>query len=308
MDESIVLNDGIALNDSVVVNDHIVVNGHIASSLDVRDRSVAYGHGVFETMRLHDGQFPLWQFHRQRLAKGLAVLGIPFDESLVDGCLQKLLTHCPPMGVVKLTVTAGITGRGYAIQQTLEPTVVAMWLPIPAYPDLSVCLHICRYQLPENPVLAGIKHLNRLDQILAAREISEGFDLAEGSENGMSGTVPLLLDTSSRVVEALSHNIFVLSDGKWLTPALDRCGVEGVMRALLLEEVIGEAGQTATISNFGVDLLLSAREVFICNSVMGILPVSRLTGRESNYNSHYCHNQTDMINKSLREMYPCYAV
>ena len=268
-----------------------VVNGEPCDTIEVGDRGLAYGHGVFETIKYAGGGFPLWHYHARRLRRGLDILRIPCEDSRVRASLDQVRERCPRDGVVKLTVTAGTAGRGYAVSGALSPTVIARWFPAAAPDRAPVELAVSGYRLPVNPALAGIKHLNRLDQVLAASDAPTGFQ-------------PLLLDVTGRVVETLSHNIFVLHRGWWLTPALDRCGVEGVMRAVLLEQVFTEAGAEVSVDDFDLDVLSGADEVFICNSVDGIRPVTAIAGRGSGYGSV----ETGKIMAKLAEVHPCFTV
>jgi 4-amino-4-deoxychorismate lyase len=268
----------------------IVIDGEVGGLLDARDRGLAYGHGVFETMKLVAGQLPLWRYHEARLIQGLTTLGIPWDPVAVNSTLVKLLSLCSDRGVVKLTVTAGVSGRGYTIPDSLTPTIIAQCLP-PAPSQQTLRLQISDYRLPLNPVLAGLKHLNRLDQVMASRNVAAGF-------------LPLLLDAQDRVVEALSHNIFVYHGGRWLTPDLLSCGVAGVMRALLLKEVFPAVGLDAEVCTLDIDSLRGADELFVCNSIMGVQSVSEV----ADLNTYRKGRATELIRRQLARMYPCFSV
>ncbi len=269
----------------------IVIDGEVGHFLDVRDRGLAYGHGLFETMVLAEGQLPLWRYHEARLIRGLTTLGIPWNPAAVSSTLAKLLGLCNPQGVVKLTVTAGVSGRGYAIPEPLTPTIIAQWSPPATGCQSAVKLQLSDYRLPLNPVLAGLKHLNRLDQVMASRSTAAGY-------------LPLLLDTQDLVVEALSHNVFVYHGGRWLTPDLRACGVAGVMRDLLLTEVLPAMGLQAEICTLDMDSLMGADELFVCNSVMGVQRVSEIADTRI----FPMHSATDRIRKQMARMYPCFTV
>ena len=266
-----------------------VINGQLQTALDVRDRGLAYGHGVFETALLAAGEIPLWHFHSARLARGLEVLRISCRPADVATSLDKLVAACPGDGIVRLTVTAGVAARGYRVVEPLTPAVIAQWFPLPARRPRTVRLAISPHRLPLNPVLAGLKHLNRLDQVLAAAQAPVDCE-------------PLLLDREGRVVEALSHNLFVLAGDRWLTPSLENCGVAGVMRSLLLERVFGDVGETVAVTDLDRQTLAGAAEVFICNSVAGVVPVTALAGMETDYG----RTRTDIIRHRLAEVFPCF--
>jgi 4-amino-4-deoxychorismate lyase len=263
------------------------INGAAGDSLSSHDRGLAYGHGVFETMRLGSGDIPLRAHHLARLAEGLRQLAIPCDPGAIEAQLLALLPAMPADGTVKLVVTAGIGPRGYRPAARGHPSVIVHWYP-PAAPVASARLRPCEYRLPVNPRLAGIKHLNRLDQVLAATELAEG-------EQG------LLMDVDDRVIEALSHNLFALIDGQWRTPRLDRCGVAGVMRRYLLDTLLGE--ERAVESTLTLAQLADADEMFICNAVAGIVPVAAIVG-VANWRSH---PRSDGLRRRLAERLPCFA-
>ena len=273
------------------------VDGEPQASLALSDRGLNYGHGVFETMALFAGQLPLWRYHCQRLAEGADRLGIRFDLPRLNAYRQQALSAFPAEGLVKLLLTAGIGQRGYR-QQTPSSSYVLQYFPLAgAVAPGPARLQLCQYALPHNIQLAGIKHLNRLDQVLAAAELHDGFD-------------GLLLDVDGHVIEALSRNIFLFDGQQWLTPALSLCGVAGVMRRLLCEQIIPDIGQDVVIKPITLPELLAASEVFVCNSVRGIQPVCELLGR-----GHWLTareegrvTETKKVIDQLTRAYPCFAV
>ncbi|OUS13007.1 aminodeoxychorismate lyase [Gammaproteobacteria bacterium 53_120_T64] len=272
------------------------VDGKPQAALALNDRGLNYGHGVFETMRLSAGQLPLWHYHCQRLSEGAERLGIALDLPRLQAYLQQALAAFPAAGIVKLLLTAGVGPRGYR-QQDQASSYVLQYFPLaPVVEPAAVRLQICQYTLPHNARLAGIKHLNRLDQVLAAAELDAGFD-------------GLLLDVAGDVVEALSSNVFIFDGRRWLTPALTLCGVAGVMRRLLCEKIIPEFGHKVVIQALPLNSLLKAEEIFVCNSVQGVQPVSELVGeaRWSAGSSQLPGSETQKVIASLAEVYPCFA-
>lgn len=256
-----------------------LVNGIASDCIPVSDRGLAYGHGVFETVRIHRGQAPLWERHLSRLQHGASRLRIPLDNVL--SCLEiwrdELLQQAHPdsvrerCGVLKLVVTGGTGERGYALPAQALPAVIMTWQPGRAVQAPSPArLRVCTQRLAHQPTLAGIKHLNRLEQVLARAEW-RGPEWDEG----------ITLDHDGAVVECTSSNLFMLRQGQWYTPALERAGVAGVMRDLLLTEVIPACGQACLVMDgLSVDDLERADEVFICNAVMGVRPVAELELRQ----------------------------
>ena len=269
------------------------VDGKPQDSLSLQDRGLNYGHGLFETMRLSAGQLPLWTYHRQRLGIGADKVSISLDSTRLEAYLQQALEAFPADGMVKLLLTAGIGPRGYR-QQNPSSSYVLQYFPLPAVTEFkAVRLQRCQYVLPHNAQLAGIKHLNRLDQVLAAAELKDGFD-------------GLQLDVDGHVVEALSSNIFLFDGSTWLTPKLNLCGVEGVMRRLLCEEIIPGLGQQVAIGPVEMDGLINAQEVFLCNSVRGIQPVRELEGLVR-WSFESSGVETAKVIAQLAQTYPCFT-
>lgn len=259
-------------NSNLETNLLATVNGVASGSLQIQDRGASYGQGLFETMLYNSGTVPLWQRHRDRLLADSAVLGIPVSDQLLADNLSALVAILKQQsianGVIKITVTAGSGGRGYASPETVIPEVICQLWPLPENllrdRQQGVELRQCDYRLPINPVLAGIKHLNRLDQVLARREWgSEYYDA-------------VMYDQHNRLVETTCANIFVKTAEGWATPLLDQAGVRGVMRGLLLEELFIQSGISVTETEIGRDQLASAGEIFICSSIRGVIPVIKI--------------------------------
>lgn len=231
-----------------------------------RDRGLAYGDGLFETIAVRRGQPRLLERHLQRLATGCQRLRIPCDIDQLDAEIRAYAALLGE-GVAKLLLTRGDGLRGYAPPAEPEVRRLLLGSPAPAYPtvhaDEGIVLYPCATRLACQPLLAGLKHLNRLEQVLARAEWS-GNEYAEG----------LMLDQEGRPIEGVFSNLFLVHAGRLLTPALDRCGVAGVMRGLILD-VAAREGFEAEVLPLSLDDLLQADEVFLCNSQFGIWPVRR---------------------------------
>ncbi|WP_108471362.1 aminodeoxychorismate lyase [Rhodanobacter thiooxydans] len=245
----------------------MLVDGVAAAQVSVLDRGLAYGDGLFESIRLVGTVAPLWPRHMQRLAEGCVRLRIPAPDP-AQLWHEALQVSCGmAASVLRITVTRGPGERGYALPASPQPTrVVAAFVPPPVAAEAyaqGVRLRVCNIQLAEQPLLAGIKHLNRLEQVLARAEWNDPA-IAEG----------VLLDSHGRVISATMANLFALVDDEWLTPSLDRCGVAGVARA----EVLAACPQ-ARIGELTLAALRGASEVFLSSSVRGILPVRSLDER-----------------------------
>jgi 4-amino-4-deoxychorismate lyase len=228
---------------------------------DPADRGLAYGDGLFETIRVHEGEPVWWPAHLARLAQGAARLGIaaPAGDWL-RAEVDALLAGQGGVGVLKLVLTRGVGGRGYRAADDLAPTLVLSRHPLPPAADGPLVLRWCRLRMALQPALAGLKHLNRLEQVLARAEWRD-----EAIHEG------LLLDAAGRVACATAANVFARIDGRWLTPKVDECGVAGVARAWVLANVSGAAEATLRPED-----LRRADSLFLCNAVRGILPVGRL--------------------------------
>lgn len=251
------------------------VNGKAASALSVQDRGLAYGDGLFETMRLEASQIPLWSLHSDRLSQSCERLRIPLDTPRLQTDLDILLADAARQsvtrGVVKLIITRGSGGRGYRAEPGLSPNHITSLSPLPSIrADLveeGVRVHLCQHRLPDNPLLAGIKHLNKLDYVMACQEWL-GEDFQEG----------LLLNQRGQVIEACSRNVFVVHNGLLFTPHLEQAGVAGILRRRIMEKYAAVLGMSVKESDIDLEILAGADEVFLTNSVTGVWPVRELVG------------------------------
>ena len=249
----------------------MLINGEPAGVLSALDRGLAYGDGLFESIRFVGAAAPLWPRHMQRLVESCRRLRMPAQDPARLWREALEVARGMPQSVVRITLTRGVGERGYALPVSPQTTrVVAAFAPPQLAHEayaLGVRMRVCDIRLAEQPLLAGMKHLNRLEQVLARAEWSEqAIDaaIAEG----------VLCDQHGRVISATMANLFALIDGVLLTPALDRCGVAGVARA----EVLAAYPQART-AELTLDALLGASEIFLSSSVRGILPVQSLGDR-----------------------------
>jgi 4-amino-4-deoxychorismate lyase len=244
-----------------------LVDGIDTDTVSSRNRGLHYGDGLFETMAVADGTPLLWDRHLRRLAHGAARLGIALPPADVLLAEARRLCTGHRRAVLKLIITRGVAGRGYAPASGAEPTRVLSLFPWPDYPvaygeeGAQVC--VCRTRLGGNPALAGIKHLNRLEQVLARAELSDIY--AEG----------LMLDEDDRVIEGTVSNLFAVINGVLTTPDLTRCGIAGIMRELIIEQARDILGSCRIQDVTRVEVA-QATEVFLTNSLIGIWPVRRI--------------------------------
>ena len=203
-------------------------------------------------------------WRRRGVVRGARVLGIPVpNRAWLEVELGVLLPAAPPRAVLKLILSRGAGGRGYAVDDPIEPTLALSVHPAPAPLPGPMTVRWCDTRLAIQPALAGLKHLNRLEQVLARAEWRDPR-IHDG----------LMLDTDGRVACATSANVFALIDGRWRTPPVTQRGVAGVARAWVLANE-----PTAEIAELTRDEVESAQALFLCNAVRGILPVGRLGTR-----------------------------
>jgi len=242
-----------------------LVDGEIADRVSVADRGLLYGDGLFETLAVMQGMPRFWQGHVDRLAAGCEQLGL--SQTPQEILLREVQTVSAGQRrcVVKIIVTRGTSGRGYAPEADARGNRIVCSWPWPHDPgalvETGIRTRICKLRLGVQPQLAGLKHLNRLEQVLArsewtARTIHEG----------------ILLDLDDYVVSAISSNLFLVQGGRLLTPRMDRCGVRGVMRSAILAAFRDRCERR----RITLDMLPEADEVFVCNAVRGIFPVTRI--------------------------------
>jgi 4-amino-4-deoxychorismate lyase len=241
------------------------------AAVSVLDRCLHYGDGLFETIACESGRPRLLERHLQRLAAGCERLGLACGDGVELAREARELAAGTSRAVVKLLLTRGVSvARGYAStgsERTLRIALRYAWPAVdPQQAGEGIRVRRATLRLGENPALAGIKHCNRLEQVLARREWSDP-DIAEA----------LLYSTSGALVSGTMSNVFLVRGSKMLTPCLDRCGVAGVMRGLVLE-IASAAGISAEQRRLDAADLAAAEELFLTNALTGIRPVRQLDG------------------------------
>jgi 4-amino-4-deoxychorismate lyase len=248
----------------------MLVNGQPSHQIPADDRGFQYGDGLFETALLVGGRVRFLDEHCQRLLTGCARLAItpPDQPTLLREIAQ--VTADADRGVLKIIVTRGAGGRGYRPSGAMSSNRVVALHPFNPALQGALRLRWCDIRLGRNARLAGIKHLNRLEQVLAQSEWRE----AEADEG-------LMLDTEGEVVCATSANVFVVRDGALVTPDLRFCGVQGVMRAQVIKAAAKLKLALSEEPLWPHDLA-TASEVFITNAVRGIRSVASLDSLQWN--------------------------
>ena len=235
------------------------------------DRGLEFGDGLFETLAVAGGAPRLLERHLARLAAGCVRLGLTAPEPAQLDSELKAAAREPGVGVLKLIVTRGTGGRGYAAAAAAPARRTLAALPSRERPEAwardGVEVRMCATRLAEQPALAGLKHLNRLEQVLARREWSDAA-VAEG----------LMCDVHGRLVCGTMSNVILALDNELVTPALTRCGVAGVMRAALIA-ALAAAGLAVHERDVDPAELAAAGELFLSNALIGVWPVRRLGAR-----------------------------
>ncbi|MFU8788043.1 MAG: aminodeoxychorismate lyase [Methylobacter sp.] len=248
----------------------VLINGESRTSIESADRGFQYGDGLFETIEVRNGQPVFFKRHLQRLNAGCHRLHIPVpDAQLLSLEAGELCSRMDSVrAVLKIIVTRGSGGRGYRQPDSIQPTRVLSLHPYPDYPqaysEQGIVVRFCSSRLGLNPGLAGIKHLNRLEQVMARIEWDDPA-ISEG----------LMLDINGHVIEGTMSNLFYAKNNRLYTAALTHAGVAGVMRGIIMQ-LAAEHEAPVIEHNFTPDELLSADEIVVCNSIIGIWPVKQI--------------------------------
>ncbi len=240
-----------------------IVNGSFDYAISPLDRGFAYGDGVFRTMIVRNGLPECWPQHYQKLVADCAAINIvcPSAELLISD-LQLLFTEQEiaddSVTVVKIIITRGEGERGYAPPAITSPLRVMIKTDMPTYPneyfDEGVDLHICKTTLATQPLLAGVKHLNRLENVLARMEWTDP-NIVDG----------MMLDSDQHVIECTSANIFICNGNTLTTPSLDLCGIAGITRQRVMD-LAHLIGLSIKVESFKLEQLFAADAVIITNS------------------------------------------
>ena len=249
----------------------MLINGRPGESVSALDRGLHYGDGLFETLAVVSGEPALWKRHMRRLESGCRRLAIPLPDLdlLASECRRLIGTR--QLGVLKILLTRGAGGRGYRAPAEPEPTRIVAFHSWPGYPRIwwreGIRLRVCSTRLGDSLALVGLKHLNRLEQVLARAEW-EDPEIAEG----------VMLDSAGHPVEGTMTNLFLMRKGALFTPDLNRCGVSGVMREVVME-VARERGMAVSEATLELQDLEEADALLVTNSLIGIWPVRELQRR-----------------------------
>jgi 4-amino-4-deoxychorismate lyase len=246
----------------------ILINGEEIDTVSANDRGFQYGDGLFETLEVINGQPVFLEQHLLRLSAGCSRLNIPSPDTkqLTDEC--GFVCQQAKQAVLKIIITRGSGGRGYRQPETLQPTRVISLHPCPEhvsnFAEQGIKARFCDTRLGLNPALAGIKHLNRLEQVMARAEWDDPL-----AQEG------IMLDINNHVIEGTMSNLFYVKDGMIYTASLALSGVAGVMRGII--KSLATKHNLALIErDYSKEALLAADEAFVCNSIIGIWPIKQI--------------------------------
>lgn len=249
----------------------IWLDGAPATSLPLPDRGLDFGDGLFETLLLKDGRALFADLHAARLRRGCERLALP-------DCVERFLHDIESFGAgpaavypwvaLRATVTRGAGPRGYAPPTDATPRILLSATPMGR--DALVQLPPARavevdHKLSLQPALAGIKHLNRLEQVIIANEVRDA-----GADEG------IVYDRKGRLVCVASGNIFLVIDGVLHTPELGDCGIAGTRRQLIIEWLAPALGLEVVVRELRREDLLCAEAAFMSNSLVGIRTLGKV--------------------------------
>jgi 4-amino-4-deoxychorismate lyase len=252
--------------------ERVLVNGTPDPQVSPFDRALHFGDGLFETIACRHGLPRFLSLHLERLQLGCDRLGIEpgnLDEARAE---ISALAREVDAAIVKVVLTRGTAiARGYGVTGREKATRITFryaWPPETLTESQDgVRVRTATLRLGENPALAGLKHCNRLEQVMARREWTDPA-IAES----------LLFSSSGRLVSGTMSNVFIVEGSRLRTPRLDLCGVAGVMRRVVLREA-ERAGIAVQEDMLGVDDVRNASELFLTNARIGIWPLRELDGR-----------------------------
>ncbi|AZZ97792.1 aminodeoxychorismate lyase [Pseudoalteromonas sp. R3] len=234
-----------------------------------RDRGLNYGDGFFTTVKISAGQLERWEGHLKRLAQCASALYFPELDlrALTEQC--ECAARDTNEGVLKVVITRGEGGRGYGLPEEPQITIVVSLTAYPAHYNRwredGISLAKSDVRLGHQPILAGLKTLNRLEQVLI-------------KQNAASKTTDdvLVMDLQGMVIESSAANILICKDKHWYTPDLSLCGIQGVYLSSLQQY------NPITTTSLSLESVYAADAVYLCNSLMGLVPVHQID------TYHYC--------------------
>ena len=244
-----------------------LINGVTSEFIDVTDRGLSYGDGLFETLLYKDGMCQCWDMHLIRMKAGADKLNIAFPGApcFLDDVSRLVKSAKSQNLIIKLMLTRGPDDRGYGVKEKSSPNRITSIHPYHAIAELTrgIKAIICKQTVSTNSGLAGIKHLNRLENVIARNEWRDEYH--EG----------IMLDDDNNVIEGTMSNLFIIKENQLFTPDLSRSGVSGIMRQNILN-IANKENMSVTVKPLSLDELFDADACFVSNSIIGIWPILSL--------------------------------
>lgn len=244
------------------------VDGQLADTISISDRGLAYGDGCFTTALVMNGAVAMLPQHLNRLIRQSKQLGLPSVDLATLKVTIANLSAGISIGIIKVIITCGSGGRGYSRIGAEQAKVIVSLHDYPKhYPQWQkdgISVGISEQKLGINPMLAGLKHLNRLEQVMLRAELDKR------SEDDL-----LACDINNNVIECCSANVFWLKAKQWHTPILSGAGVAGLMRDKILlnyPDIIP--------ASYAIESLNNIDAMFISNAILGIVPVKAFNGQQ----------------------------
>jgi 4-amino-4-deoxychorismate lyase len=243
-----------------------LINGAPGETVSIHDRGFTYGDGLFETIAVRNSKPRFIDYHMERLLESCRRLGIPYPTGVADEVFD-IADGCA-FGTVKIILTRGVGTRAYSPPEQTTPTriigLIASQPPSRVAYESGITVRFCQANISTNSTLAGIKTLGRLEQVVARSEWQD-MRIREG----------LMCSDDGRVISGTMTNLFFVDDGTLCTPDLARCGINGVMRRVVMEQARLCGLHCDEVDIYAKDLR-GMDEIFLTNSLIGIWPVSQL--------------------------------
>lgn len=252
---------------------HSMLNGIFNAPISVMDRGLAYGDGVFTTIAWRNGCIEFVTEHIQRLERDTAALAVQIDKELlaneVVDFINLLEQEKIKEGVIKIILTRQATTRGYFSEKNTPANRLLIWQPLPEnireLQARGINLTVCKQRLSKSN-LAGVKHLNRLEQVLARQEWQTKIDSLVVHDG-------IMLDQNNKIVETTKANIFWRKGNVFYTPMLDISGITGIVRQKVID-ILQSMSHRVELGHYDIEQVLEADEIFTTNCLMHVLPVN----------------------------------
>ncbi|WP_334058177.1 aminodeoxychorismate lyase [Alteromonas sp. S005] len=247
------------------------------------DRAFNYGDGVFTTLLVSEHHVELLPYHLSRLEHDATAIKLNIDIRSLEAAIAEQVKaikngsgdNASSKYVLKVHVSGGQAGRGYARSEDSEALVRFSQHPYPVHYDGLAndgATVICaQTRLAIQPLLAGVKHMNRLEQVLVKHEVDDA-----GAHDA------IVCDTQDNIIEASAGNVFFYLNDQWYTPSLKGSGVNGVVRQCLIDSLLND-NCSLHVGEYDLSYLRKASAVVITNALMGVMPVKKIQMPDFSY-------------------------